>query len=316
MSAAAKKDYIPAIREWGKHNSYKNNTVAAELLYRAAGEGDGVATEELYDMYYFGVDHGTPKIKKDRKKAVEIITPFAENGNAVALRLIGKYYNYTEHNEEKALEYYLKAADGGDAQAMYEASEIYYTNDETAKQKELLLKAAEQNFADAEDMLGMMYADPDEFGEGEPNYEQAMYWYKRASEHGDSSATYHVGEMYLNGQGVIKDESQAFNWFKKAKEQGSVYGEYLLGKCYLEGTGVVQDKNKGIELYRSAAKYDSDAQYALGLCYLEGNGVEKNVKKAAYYLNKAATDEYDANEEAQAKLEELYASGLIKKGDL
>ena len=312
MSASASKDYIPAVREWGLYNKYEKNNLALELLTRAAEAGDSKAVEKLYDFYYFGVERGTPKIHKSKEKAVEVITPYAEKGNAVALRLLGEHYQYRMKDEDKARELYLKAAEGGDAEAMCKLADIHFFNEEYEEQKKWLLKAAELNYADAECSLAIFYRNLDEYDMGEPDYPQALQWYKRASEHGDSTATCHVGEMILNGEGTIKDEYEAFSWFKKAVDEGSVYGTYLYGKCYLDGTGVAQDKKKGIELITEAAEYDEDAQCALGICYLEGNGVEKDLKKAVFYLEKAVSDEYVKNEEAEAKLEELRASGLIK----
>ena len=311
MSASAGKDYIPAIREWGIYNKYRNPKTAEELLMRAAEAGDAKATEELYKMYYYGIS-STPKVKKDVEKALEIITPLADKGNAVAIRLLGKYYYYDKDDNDKALELYLKAADGGDAEAMTEAADIYFYQDNYEEYKRLLLKASELNYADAESKLGYLYQHLDDFDLGDPDLPQALQWYKRASEHGDSTATCHVGEMYLNGERTIKDEYEAYNWFKKAMDNGSVYGMYLCGRCYMNGTGVAQDKKKGIELYTEAAEYDEDAQCALGICYLEGDGVKKDLDKAVSYLEKAVSDKYVKSEEAEAKLEELRALGIIK----
>ncbi len=311
MSASANKGYTPAVREWGIYNKYKDSKTAEELLTRAAEAGDGKATEELYNMYYYGIS-STPKIKKDIDRALQIITQLADKGNAVAIRLLGKYYYYDKDDNDKAMELFLKAADGGDAEAMTEAADLYFDQDNYEDYKRLLLKAAELNFADAENKLGYYYQNLDDFEPEKPDLPQALQWYKRASEHGDKTATCDVGEMYLNGEGTVKDEYEAFNWFKKAMDSGSVYGTYLCGRCYMNGTGVAQDKKKGIKLYAEAAQYDEDAQCALGICYLEGNGVEKDLKKAVFYLEKAVSDNYVKSEEAEAKLEELRASGIIK----
>ena len=319
MRTAAEKDYTPAVREWGIHQKNKDNALAVQLLTRAADKGDGKALEELYKLYYYGSHSGAPEIKKDTEKAVSIIKPYAENGNAVAQRLLGNYYYYEKDSNKKALEWYLKAADGGDAEAMVEAADIYAFKDDVESEKKMLLKAAELNYADAEINLAICYQSYERDDETY-DYEQAMYWYKRAYEHGSANAASHVGEMYLNGEGVTKDEKQAFDWFKKAHEKGSVYGTYLCGKCYMEGTGVAQDKKKGIKLYTRVERFESRAQYALGLCYLEGDGVKKNLKTAVDYLKKAARKEatYDnvASKDAEYKLFELYRSGVINEDDL
>ena len=311
MSAAADKGYIPAVREWGDYHLGKDNALGLELIIRAADAGDDKAVELLYRLYYYGSHSGSPTIKKDREKAARFIRPYAENGNAVAQRLLGDYYYINTDDKEKALEWYMKAADGGDAEAMVQAAELYSFKEDYETEKRLLLKAAEQNYADAEVNLGI-YFHSLETDDITPDMEQAMYWYKRAYEHGSDTSACYVGEMYLNGEGTPKDENQAFEWFKKAYEMESIYGTYLYGKCFMEGIGVAQDKEKGIKLYTEAAEYDSDAQYALALCYIEGNGVKKDLKKAVFYLKKSIEDNYDCDE-AKNKLEELYSSGLIDK---
>lgn len=311
MGSASGKGYVPAVREWGIYQIGKNNALGLELIIKAADAGDEKAIQELYELYYYGSHGGTPKIEKDREKAAKFIRPYAENGSAVAQRLLANYYYYEAGNDGKALEWYIKAAEGGDCEAMVEAADIYSYKDDVEAQKTLLLKAAEQNYVDAEIDLGILYHSY-ETDDGNFEYDKALYWYKRAADHGSDTACSYVGEMYLNGEGVEKDEKQAFEWFKKAHERGSVSGTTLYAKCFMEGLGVAQDKAKGIELYTRAARYDSDAQYALGLCYLEGDGVKRDLDKAVSYLEKAANNNI-VSEEAKNKLADLYNSGEIKK---
>lgn len=306
IRASAEKGYIPAVREWGRYNRNKDNAVALKYLTQAAEAGDSEGAEELYKLYYYGSQHGTPAIERDRVKALAVIKPLADKGIAVPQRLVGDYYYYEKDNDNKALEWYLKAAENGDAEAMTQAADIYGFKDKTEEQKKWLLKAAEQNFADAEYALGSLY-----YSENDPDYIKAMEWYKKASEHGGNTACCHVGNMYLKGEGVEKDEKQAFEWFKKAHEKGSVYGKYLVGKCYFDGTGVKQNKNRGIKLLTEAAKYDSNAQYALGKCFLDGDGVKQDVRKGISILERAAEDNVDA----QNKLAEIYYEGKLVKKD-
>lgn len=306
ICAAVEKGNIPAIREWGYYNKNEDNALAVELLTRAADAGDGKAVEELYDIYRYGTRCGVPEIKRDYKKAFEVIKPYADKGNAVALRLIGDYYYYEENDDKAALDWYLKAAKADDAEAMVRVAEIYSFQDDEESEKDWLLKAARQDNAEAESMLAVHYE-----CEEPPEYEMALDWYKKASEHGDSTATCSVGEYYLEGKGVMKDEEKAFSWFEKAVKEGSVHGQYLCGKCYMEGKGVALDKAKGIACYTEAAEYDSQAKYALGLCYIDGNGVAKDVKKGLDYLEKSA-ERYSG---AQNKLAQIYYEGKITQKD-
>ena len=45
---------------------------------------------------------------------------------------------------------------------------------------------------------------------------QAFEWWKKAAFQGDSAAQFSLGVMYLNGQGISKDEVQAYVWLNLA----------------------------------------------------------------------------------------------------
>lgn len=78
-------------------------------------------------------------------------------------------------------------------------------------------KAAEQNYAAAQNSLGNMYAD----GQGVPaDDQQAIAWYRKAAEQGLAAAQNNLGTMYWYGRGVPKDAQQAVAWFSKAAKQG------------------------------------------------------------------------------------------------
>ena len=82
---------------------------------------------------------------------------------------------------------------------------------EIAKQDALekLRKAAENGDADAMYELGYMY----HFGKGVPQnhhkadswYRKAAGWYRKAAEKGDAHAMYKLGGMYVSGRGVSQD---------------------------------------------------------------------------------------------------------------
>lgn len=307
MSAAADKGCAAALREMGLYYKYNKTNLALDYLNRAIAAGDGKAAAELIEIYRYGLENLNCEtlVEKNVDKAIECALPLALNGVIAAQKALADIHYYEKDDEDGALEWYLKAAESGDAEAMYQAGELYGFKDEDEKSKEMFLKAAEQGYADAECALGNYYCDLEE------DLKQALEWYKRADGHGNRFATCRLGEMYLNGEGVLQDASTAVGYFEKAKNEGSLFGEYLLGKCYFDGTGVEQNYDKAIELYTEAAKYDSDAQYALGTCYLNGEGVKKNVGKAITYLTKAS--EY--NDEAAYKLGEIYYHGEDAKKD-
>ena len=98
-----------------------------------------------------------------------------------------------------------------------------------------------------------------------------------------------LGERYLSGNVVDKDEKKAVELFEKAANQNSDMGMLKLADCYKKGVGVTQDNAKAFSLYEKSANMDnSEAMIALSDMYTEGNGVEKNISKALYWKEKLA----------------------------
>jgi len=93
-------------------------------------------------------------------------------------------------------------------------------------------KAAEQNYAAAQNSLGYAYAN----GQGvPPDDQQAVAWYRKAAEQGLAVAQNNLGVMYMKGQGVPKDAQQAVAWFRKAAEQGLPSARINLDAIYPPG---------------------------------------------------------------------------------
>ncbi len=62
-----------------------------------------------------------------------------------------------------------------------------------------------------------------------------------AAQAGDATAQRHLGWMYLDGTGVIKDGAEAVRWFRLAADQGDAAGQFALGLMYEDGIGVPRD---------------------------------------------------------------------------
>ena len=163
-----------------------------------------------------------------------------------------------------------------------------------------------------------------EYNQG--NYIKALDAFYVLAKEGDPKAQFNVGLIYANGKGVNKDSYQAMVWYKKAAEQGNTAAQYNLAKLisqrpdkddpraqekvkywyekaveggqkeavndlallYLKGEGVKKDERKAFELFKKAAKMgDSAAQVNLALMYAWSKGVPNN-KIKAYRNLKAA----------------------------
>jgi hypothetical protein len=133
-------------------------------------------------------------------------------------------------------------------------------------------KAAEQGDASAMFNLGIMY----DHGRGVPqDYAQAALWYRKAAEQGFAAAQYNLGVAYHEGQGVPQDDVQAAAWYRKAAEQGDATAQFSLGLACYYGEGVhqdfaeanywlsfvVADKTEGIDLEYVAKLRDDAASH-------------------------------------------------------
>ena len=78
-------------------------------------------------------------------------------------------------------------------------------------------KAAEQGNAAAQNNLGLIYT----HGNGvDVNYQKAIEWYEKAAEQGNAQAEFNLGSIYQHGHGVDQSDSMAMRWYAKADSQG------------------------------------------------------------------------------------------------
>lgn len=136
---------------------------------------------------------------------------------------------------------------------------------------------------------------------------EAVYWYHKAAEQGDSVGQFRLGEMYEDGCGVEQNSELAVYWYRKAAEQGEAESQYYLGVLYHCGLCVPQDYKVALKLYRLAADQgDAYAQNNLGTMYSNGEGVTQDYDEAVKWFRKAA-DQGDAD--GQFNLGAMYDNG-------
>lgn len=125
-------------------------------------------------------------------------------------------------DQTKGMEFLLKAADAGHAEAQLTMGYYYLkgTNgvaQDSAKAMEYLEKAAEQGNRDAQYNMGLAYVR----GEGTAaDFAKAYEWFEKAAYQDDAGAQYNMGVMIINGEGVVADPLSAYVWFRLANEKG------------------------------------------------------------------------------------------------
>lgn len=164
------------------------------------------------------------------KHVYDVVQEEAKNGNVVAIKEMGDIYNfgsqhmpscYVDIDYQKAMKYYLKAADYGYPFAQWEIARMYYLGKgveaDKRKDKEWRDKAfsnfkiyAENGDAYAMGHLVDYYngIEDDEY----KDYIKAFYWAFRELEAGLPSGASSIASLYEYGEGVEKNVSISYIW--------------------------------------------------------------------------------------------------------
>ena len=93
---------------------------------------------------------------------------------------------------------------------------------EEVKMFEGIKAKAEKGDARSQVVLGLLYS----IGQGVPqDIDQAVSWYRKSAETGDSYAQYCLGDYY-----ATRDAAEAVAWFRKSAEQGNVSAQLELAQ--------------------------------------------------------------------------------------
>jgi exopolysaccharide production negative regulator len=126
-----------------------------------------------------------------------------------------------------------------------------------------------------------------------------------AAEQGHALATWKLGRMYAEGDGVERSDLRAFEYFSRIANAyaddspGTPQARFVanafvaLGHYYLDGipdSTIKADAVRAHDMFHYAASYfgDSDAQYYLARLYLDGKGAPRDPRRAAQWLSLAA----------------------------
>ncbi len=337
-----KQDYIKAA-EWYKKAVTLGNPFAAYSLGCLFLRGQGVDedAEKAYDLFVMAADHekkpnayaayelgrmcaegnGTDKNEKASdnwyKKAYRGFESIERNMADDKL-----YYRLGQMNLkglgtkvdlDKACNYFEKAADLKNVDALYGLGKLYlnneFSNHDTKKAVDYLYQAAEKNHQFAQYTIGKMYLK----GEGvKQDAEYGVRWLLRAIKQNNMYAQYLLGKAILTGKYLSTDSNLPLNLdnavelLLKSSDQGNEYASYTLGKAFIEGELLPQDTSAGLELLLKAAEKNcAPAFYYLGKMFYMGIGVNKNINIAIYNFEKAMTDN---NSYAAYNLGKIYSS--------
>lgn len=161
------------------------------------------------------------------------------------------------------------------------------------------LEIAEGN-DDAMNDLGACYYDgsrgfPQSFG-------KAVHYYELAVEHGSRQAQENLGYCYYYGRDMQPDYEKAFHYFALGAFDGHLISLYKIGDMYLNGYYVKKNEVEAFAIYMhcfETMKEEAEPFVGgpiflrLGKMFLRGLGTEQNLKNALICYQKAESFLYD-----------------------
>jgi TPR repeat protein len=121
------------------------------------------------------------------------------------------------------------------------------------------------------------------------NPRKAAPWIASAARYGVVEAQVRLGQMFLDGAGVTRDEAAALNWFLCAARKGSCEAMNMAGRCYENGWGIEEDLSVAAHWYRSSADAGHDwGEYNYANMLFDGRGVALDKEQALVWYRRAA----------------------------
>ncbi len=209
-------------RTWYIFGGITPNNHAQYLLANMYFDGKGTKQNYSKAMKYYkqsvenisqGFAEPTPENKKWLYDACYKIGYLYDNGLGV------------DQDQESALRWYTTSSNGGNADATYQIGLQYEKSKDVNKAQEYFGLAFEQGNKNAENKLdanGTFQYGYKQYNKG--NFAGAITYFQKSIDMGSSDGTpeTYIGNMYKNGYGVAKSNSEAFTWYRKGADKGNI----------------------------------------------------------------------------------------------
>jgi TPR repeat protein len=170
------------------------------------------------------------KMSLSSEEVKNLLEKALKNDSASQFQL-GEYYKNEIKKPKIAFNWYIKAADSGHTDALFEVAECYIfgygVKKDRTKAFEYCKKTAELGHKYGQFELASFY-----------NYgiqckctidkDKALEWYKKAAHNGLLEAYYNIGMIYENQKKIEK----AINWYFLPAKENHINSQYKMGLCY------------------------------------------------------------------------------------
>lgn len=198
LEMAAELGNAAAMLNLGYLYDREDDVKAYEWYKKAAQAGSVRAMLELAGLY--------EEINYDE---MDDLVP-GDSDHAIIESLKASRSKAVTQDDEKSMYWYSKAADAGDAEAMYKVAWIKYQEKEHEEAISLFERSSENGYADAMSFLGWMYANGWE-PYSKRDFDLARKWHVRAAIHGNTESVFDLGLIEKWEQEGVPEPSASSN---------------------------------------------------------------------------------------------------------
>lgn len=188
--------------------------------------------KEAYNIFKEGSKHKNPEsiyalavmyqygtyVKKNEKHSCDLYEIAGHSGITKAETSLGNcYVHIRKRDMKKAHEWFKKAAEKNDPEALYSLGSMYEQGfgviRNTNKAYNYYIKSANQGYISSEYNLGVYFYE-------RGNYGEAYNWFIKAANKGHDAAQNNLGNMFYKGEGINRNLIQSYQWLRKTAENG------------------------------------------------------------------------------------------------
>ncbi len=266
-----------------------NRQLAAKWYKQSAQQGQPIGQFLLAQLYQQGDIGSFPKYQKAQYwyGQAESKLPLAALARGFVLDTFMNQY-------DKAIKSYQLAADAQLPLAYYNLGLIYQSGKGRPVDMEKAVswyeKAAEKGQADAMEQLAkLQWA-----GQLNGGHSKALTLFKKAADLKQRDALYQMGLFAETGVLTDFDMNKAVNYYHQAAQQGDQKASLALARIYQYALTGQADTDKARSIYEHLAKNNNAfAQYQLALLDMQASSTEEQSKTAQKWLKLAKENGYD-----------------------
>lgn len=226
-------------------------------MLAAAERGDAESQYQLAWSYLEGRN-----VEKDEVQGRQWLLKAAEQGLASAQAGMGMLEGKLAGapRTEAAMVWYRKAAEQGDASALFVVATSLMEAEKIEEAMDKLDESADKGFPIAQEILGGMLIDSED-------EDQQLYGFtllQKAADQSMTGAIVKLAKCYASGKVVARDDVKAAKLYSEAAANGNVEAKIALAGFYESGRGVNKNPERAKRLMQEASEAPTAGAAAAG----------------------------------------------------